>query len=173
MNKTPNFLLPAIRRFLWILAGSVLVVWIGSELAYGAIKERFERRPETVTLTIPAGTAVRVAAGLEEPGIPAELEFVVGDSLVIYNDDVMAHEVGPLFIPAGASASLAMEDAQIFEVACSFRPSKYLGLAVREAATLNIRLMAIGYVAPATAIFVFLYSLALRPIEGQRLKVEG
>ncbi len=108
MNETPNYFLPAIRRFLWILAGSVLVVWLGSELAHGAIKQTFERRPETVTLTIPDGTAVRVAAGLEEPGIPAELEFVVGDSLVIYNDDVTAHEVGPLFITAGASASIAM-----------------------------------------------------------------
>jgi len=170
--ETENFLRPAVRRFLWILAGSVLVVWLGSELAHGAIKNRFERRPEEIALTIPNGTAVKVAAGVEEPAIPEELEFVVGDTLVVYNDDDAAHELGPLFIPAGASASLVMEDASVFEYTCSFRPSSYLGLVVRETTTLNVRLIAVAYVSPATAIIVFLYSLALRPIEDQKSKIE-
>jgi hypothetical protein len=154
----------AIRRFLLILAGSILFVGLGSELAYTTLKQRFEREPETITLTIPNGTALKVAAGVAEPSIPSELEFVVGDSLVIYNDDVVDHEVGPLFIPAGSSARLVMDAASVYEYACSFRPTKYLGLTVREAATLNLRLIVIGYVSPATAIIVFLYSLAAKPI---------
>ena len=168
-----DFLRPAVRRFLLILAGSVLLVWLGSELAYQTIKDAFERHPEEITLTIPNGTAVRVAAGVEEPTIPDELSFVVGDSLVVYNDDDVAHELGPLFIPAGASASLMMEDASVFEYTCSFRPTSYLGLTVRETTTLNVRLIAIAYVSPATAIIIFLYSLAVKPIKENRLKVES
>jgi hypothetical protein len=158
---------------LLILAGSVLLVWLGSELAFNTIKDRFERRPEEITLTIPNGTAVRVAAGVEEPTIPDELSFVVGDTLVVYNDDDEAHELGPLFIPAGASASLVMDDASVFEYTCSFRPTSYLGLTVREATSLNVRLIAIAYVSPATAIIIFLYSLAVKPIKENRLKVES
>jgi hypothetical protein len=168
-----QFIRPAVRRFLLILAGSVLAVWLGSELAFEAIRERFERRPEEISLTIPNGTAVRVAAGLEEPSIPDELSFVVGDSLIVYNDDVVPHELGPLFVPAGASAILQMEDASIFEYTCTFRPTSYLGLIVREATTTNVRLVAIGYVSPATAIIIFLYSLAVKPIENRKSKVEN
>lgn len=169
MNETNPIFVLALRRFLLLLAVSAVAVWLGSELAYGAIKERFQRQPETISLTIPNGTAVKVAAGVEEASIPDELEFVVGDTLVVYNDDVEAHEVGPLFIPAGASARLLMDDARVFEVACSFRPSRYLGLAVREATTTNIRLIAIAYVAPATAIIFFLYSLAVRPLDPRKI----
>ncbi|HUF39758.1 MAG TPA: hypothetical protein VMN57_14635 [Anaerolineales bacterium] len=172
--RTENAIIhPAVRRFLLILLGSVLVVWLGSELAFDAIKGRFERRPEEIALTIPSGAAVRVAAGHEEPGIPAELDFVVGDTLVVYNDDDVAHELGPLFIPAGASARLVMESANVFQYDCSFRPSSYLGLTVREVATTNVRLIAIAYVSPATAIIIFLYSLAVKPIEDRKSKIDN
>jgi hypothetical protein len=66
-----------------------------------------------------------------------------------------------------------MEDASVFEYTCSFRPTSYLGLTVRETTTLNVRLIAIAYVSPATAIIIFLYSLAVKPIKENRLKVES
>ena len=65
---------------------------------------------------------------------------------------------------ARASASLVMDDESLFEYTCSFRPSRYLGLEVHEATTLNIRLIGITYVSPATALLIFIYSLALKPI---------
>ena len=80
----------AARRFLIILVLSVLLVWLGSELAHTVLKSSFDRPPQTITLTIPDGTAVRVAAGLEEASIPSELSFVEGDTLVVYNDDSAA-----------------------------------------------------------------------------------
>ena len=85
----------ALRRFLMILLVSVVLVGVGSELAFRLMKNRFDRPPETITLTIPYGTAVKVAAGVEEPTIPGELSFVVGDTLLVYNDDDQAHELGP------------------------------------------------------------------------------
>ena len=154
----------AARRFLLILAVSTLLVWIGSEIAHQFVKSPFDRPPQTLNLTIPAGTAIRVAAGVEEPGIPDEMDFVVGDTLIVYNDDTVPHELGPLYVPAGASASLKMEESAQEEVSCSFRTTQILGLTVHEATTLNIRLVAVGYVSPATAIVLFLYSLALYPL---------
>lgn len=165
MLKSNPFVLPAIRRFILLLLLSVLLVWIGSEVAYAYLRSDFDRPPENVTLTIPAGTAVRVAAGLEEPAIPAELSFVVGDTLIVYNDDNQPHELGPLYIPAGASASLVMDDASVFEYTCSFRPSQYLGLTVYEGTTLSVRLIALTYVSPATAIILFVYSLVWFPLK--------
>lgn len=162
---TNEMLRLALRRFIIILVASVALVWIGSEIAFSVLKSDLDRPPEIIPLTIPYGTAARVAAGVEEPSIPAELTFVVGDTLIVYNDDIVPHELGPLFIPAGASASLMLEDENVFEYTCSFRPSQYLGLAVYEGTTLDIRLIALTYVSPATAIIVFLYSLALRPLK--------
>ena len=57
-----------------------------------------------------------------------------------------------------------MEESAQEEVSCSFRTTQVLGLTVHEATTLNIRLVALGYVSPATAIVLFLYSLALYPL---------
>ena len=159
-------------RFLIILLVSVVIVGVGSELAFRFLRESFDRPPETITLTIPYGTAAKVAAGLEEPTIPGELSFVVGDTLLVYNDDDQPHELGPLYIPAGASASLLMEDENLYEYTCSFRPSQYLGLDVNESTTLNIRLIGITYVSPATAVLIFIYSLALKPIEIENRKSE-
>ena len=157
----------ALRRFLIVLVVSVLLVGIGSEIAFSVLKSELDRPPEIIPLTIPYGTAARVAAGFEEASIPAELTFVVGDTLVVYNDDIVDHELGPLFIPSGASASLVLEDDNVFEYTCSFRPSQYLGLAVYEGTTLDLRLVALTYVSPATAIIIFLYSLGVRPIKGR------
>ncbi len=154
----------ALKRFGLVFAVSLVLVLAIAEIAHAFQREDFDRPAEIVSLTIPAGTAQKVAAGQEEPSIPSELSFVVGDTLLVYNDDRVDHELGPLFIPAGSSASLVMSDANQFEFSCSFRPSQFLGLTVQEATTLNIRLVALAYVTPATAIFFFLYSLALWPL---------
>ena len=162
---TNELLKLALRRFMILLFASVLIVWIGSEIAYSFLKSDLDRPPEIVVLAIPNGTAARVATGFDEPSIPGELNFVVGDTLTVYNDDTVPHELGPLFIPAGSSASLLMDDENVFEYTCSFRPSQYLGLNVFEGTTIDIRLIALTYVSPATAIIVFLYSLAIFPLK--------
>ena len=154
----------ALKRFALVFAAAMVFVFLLGELAHAQIKESFDRPPETVELTLPAGTAAKVARGEEIPSIPAEMSFVVGDTLVVYNEDYTAHELGPLYIPANSSATLTMDAANSFEYSCSFRPTQFLGLTVQEATTLNIRLIALGYVSPATAIFFFLYSLAIWPL---------
>ena len=153
------------RRFLLVFGISLIGVFVLSEIAYAILQEGEDKLPMEVVLVIPDGTAEKVAAGEEEPNIPDEIIFIQGDTLRVDNEDQVPHQLGPVFIPAGSSASLKMDEAENFEYSCSFRPTQYLGLNVREATTLNIRLIALGYVTPATAIFIFLYSLVIYPLE--------
>jgi hypothetical protein len=152
-----------IRRLLIIFVVSVVLVLIMGEVANNILPDT-GRAPEDVLLVIPAGTADKIARGEPEPTLPDQMRFVTGDVLIVQNDDSVDHELGPLFIPAGTSASLVMEEAAHYDYTCSFQPSQFLGLAVTEATDLNVRIIAVLYVAPATAIFIFIYSLALRPL---------
>ncbi|MCP4283591.1 MAG: hypothetical protein GY792_03940 [Gammaproteobacteria bacterium] len=136
-----------------------------SEIAHYMMQEEYDRPPQDVELVIPAGTADRVAAGEETPAIPSEMVFIVGDVLVVRNEDSVDHQLGPVWVPPGTSASLPMEDANNYDYTCSFRPSQYLGLDVRQGTTVNLRLVALSYVTPATAVFLFVYSLVLFPLD--------
>ena len=64
---TNELLKLALRRFMILLFASVLIVWIGSEIAYSFLKSDLDRPPEIVVLAIPNGTAARVATGFDEP----------------------------------------------------------------------------------------------------------
>ena len=143
---------------------SVVLVLIMGEVANRIIPDA-GRAPQDVLLVIPAGTAEKVARGEAEPNLPEQMRFVTGDVLIVQNDDVVDHELGPLFIPAGTRASLTLEEAAHYDYSCSFHPSQFLGLAVSEATDLNVRIIAVLYVAPATALFIFIYSLALKPLD--------
>jgi hypothetical protein len=57
-----------------------------------------------------------------------------------------------------------MDHADNIAVSCSFRPSAYLGLDVKEPTTLRTRLVGLSFAVPPTAVMLFLYSLAARPI---------
>ncbi len=161
----PSVYRQASRRFLVILAISVAIVFGFSEIAHLSAREAYDHPPGEITLTIPPGTADRIAAGGDDPAIPDQLTFVVGDTLVVYNDDSVAHELGPLFIPPGSQARLNMDSASNYEYDCSFKPTNSMGLVVRQGTTLNIRLLALVFIAPATAVMIFVYSLAIRPIK--------
>ena len=154
----------AIRRLLIVLTISLVFVFAMGEIAHYFLKEDYDRSPQVVELVIPAGTAEKVAVGEADPAIPEEMVFVVGDVLVVQNDDTVAHQLGPILVPPGTRASLRMEDANKYAYSCSFQPSRYLGLNVRQGTTLSIRLIALAYVTPATAVILFVYSLVLYPL---------
>ena len=154
-----------VKRFLLIFLASVIGVWLLSEIAFGFQKADTDRAPTTVEITIPAGTADRVAAGESVPSLPEEMVFVIGDVLLVHNQDNVTHELGPVLVPQNSSASIPMEFADSFQYSCSFQPSKYLGVEIVEPTTWETRILAILFAAPPTSLIVFLYSLAVRPIE--------
>jgi hypothetical protein len=57
-----------------------------------------------------------------------------------------------------------MDEADKYAVHCSFQPTQYLGLEVKEPTTWLTRLIALAFAAPSTAMLVFLYSIAVKPI---------
>jgi len=163
MDKT--ILQAAFRRGVIILVISFVFVFAFSEIAYALTQSAPDRAPQEIALVIPAGTAEKVAAGETEPSIPQEMSFVQGDTLIVQNDDTADHQLGPLFIPAGSRASLPLQKASNFEYDCSFQPDQLFGITVRQQATFSFRFFAIAYATPATAIFVYVYSLAAFPLK--------
>lgn len=131
-----------------ILLG-MLIGYAISEVGYLYLpdKQGADRAPQQVTYTIPNGTAQKIAAGSASSVIPEGTQFVAGDVLVVKNEDVVAHQLGPLFIPPGTTSSLALDTANTYSYTCSFQTSKYVGLEVLPRVTFQTRmdgLMAVG-----------------------------
>jgi hypothetical protein len=157
-------------RFIIIFILSMGVIWIFSEGTHWLLREDYDRNPQVVELVVPLGAAQRVAAGEPVPSIPDEMIFVVGDTLTVKNEDSVDHELGPLWVPAGSSASLVLDQPRKFMYTCSFQDSRYLGIDVRQPTTWTTRITALAVASPATAIFIFVYSLLVWPIKLQGKK---
>jgi hypothetical protein len=148
-----------------LLLSAVLGLLIGvlvSEVPFLFLQET-ARPPQEIVLTIPAGTSAQIARGEQPPTIPENMTFVVGDLLVVKNQDTVDHKLGPLWIPANSSAQLSLDQEESLAYECSFQPTKYLGLDVREPLTLGTRLYGIFFVAIPMAIMIALYSLIFAP----------
>ncbi len=158
-------------RLLLSLGLGFFLAWAMSEVTFVILKDQSDHVPQRVELVIPAGTAERVAQGESPPTIPAEMAFVVGDTLVVKNEDSVAHQLGPVWAPPGASASLLLDQANSFAYACTFRPSRYLNLDVRPRVTLATRLQAVAFAGPPMAVLIFLYSLVIWPIADGRWRM--
>lgn len=153
------------KRAIVLLLVATVIMFAISEGVYLLRKDRISRPPQEIDLTIPAGAAARVEQGQALEDIPRQMIFVVGDTLVVNNEDDVAHELGPLWIPPGHTASLNLELVSDFSYSCSFTPSKYLGLTVKEATTWKTRLAALAYGVPPLFMFFMVYSFVLWPIK--------
>lgn len=143
------------------MLGLVLGVLI-SEVPFLFLRDT-ARMPREMVLTIPAGTADQVARGEQPPSIPENMTFVVGDRLVVKNNDSVDHKLGPLWIPANSSAQLSLDQEESLAYECSFQPGNYFGLDVREPLTPSTRIYGIVYVAFPMAILIALYSFVMPP----------
>jgi hypothetical protein len=159
-----NNIQPYLIRLFYSFLVALFFVGIISEGAHLLNKEKTDRPPKTIELVIPTGTAERITAGEEIETIPSGMVFVIGDTLRIINNDSENHELGPLYIPSGTSASLVMEDANKYTLGCTFQPSKYFDFDVRPRTTLISRLQALMLATPPTTMFFFIYSLLIYPI---------
>jgi hypothetical protein len=166
MSRNTRFVIHVLAvRLLLILVGSTIIVWIFSEAMFQLQKDEYDRPPKVIQLVIPAGTAEKVAAGDPVPAIPAEMVFVVGDTLTIKNEDSVIHQLGPMLIPAGTSASMQLGDANKVAYQCSFASTHYLGLDIRLPTTIMSRLVALGVAGPTLGFFFFAYSIVLWPVK--------
>lgn len=155
---------PIARRLAVSMLLGVVLAWGMSEIAFALLKDSSDHVPQQVQLVIPDGTAKRVAAGQADPSLPADMVFVVGDTLVVKNDDQVSHQIGPVWVPPGSSARMTLDQADKFSYACSFEPSRYLGLDVRSRVTTRTRLLALVLAGPPMGILIGLYSIVLWPV---------
>ena len=160
----PSLVNSFLRRFFGLLVVSILIVLLISEGFYFLIHSDSERAPETIEITIPAGTADQIAAGGSGPELP-NMVFVVGDTLIVHNLDRTSHELGPVWLPPGTTGSLELGEANDFVFQCSFQNTKFLGLTVREATTWTSRLSALWYGTPPIWMFLLVYSFVLYPLK--------
>jgi hypothetical protein len=157
-------------RFMLCIGLGIIIAGLFSELAFRFFGNNTSRAPTRIELVIPAGTAEKVAQG--EVVLPAQQIFVVGDTLVVHNEDQIAHTLGPLFIPSGSSASLKLDKPENMVFACSFEPTQYFGLDVREALTFSTRLEGILIAGIPMGFLLALYSLILWPLKAKKNNLE-
>lgn len=147
---------------------SLVFVLVLSEVSYQFQKDRIGRQPETIKLVIPEGTADQVAAGAPVPTIPNEMDFLLGDVLLVVNNDDVDHQLGPVWVPPGSSAQLALDEPEKYSYSCSFQPSRFLGINVRPATTLLTRLTGLALAVPPTTMVFFLYGFLVFPPGGKK-----
>ena len=150
------------KKLLFSAGLGLLIGLLVSEIPFLFLRET-ARAPQDIVLTIPEGTAQQIARGEQPPSIPENMLFVVGDRLVIRNEDAVDHKLGPLWIPAHSSAQLSLDQEESLAYECSFQPGNYFGLDVRQPLTLGTRLYGIFFVAIPMAIMIALYSLTMTP----------
>jgi hypothetical protein len=131
-----------------------------SEVSFILLHET-ARPPHEVVLSIPVGTAEQVARGEQPPSIPKDMVFVVGDTLVIKNEDIVDHKLGQLWIPAKSTAELSLNEAQNVAFECSFQPGNYFGLDVHQALTMGTRIYGVLYLGLPLGILFALYSFVI------------
>jgi len=134
-----------------------------NEITFQFVKES-NRSPMTVRLTIPEGAAEDISQGGEALELPEEMTFVVGDVLLVENRDVVDHQLGPLWIPAGAEASLSLDEEENFIYTCTFNATNFFGLDVREPVTVWTRISGTIFSGVPMAAILVLYSFIMWPI---------
>lgn len=153
--------MPPLRIMLKRIAISLLIgLALGaavSEIPFLFLRET-ARPPQEIVLTIPSGTAELVARGEQPPTIPDNMIFVVGDVLIMKNEDSVDHKLGQLWIPANSSAQLALEQEASLAFECTFQPGNYFGLDVHEPLTMGTRIFGILYAGLPMAVLIALYS---------------
>lgn len=149
-----------IRRILLSLLVGLLVGVAITEIPIFLL-HKTARAPMEIVLTIPKGTAEQVARGEQPPAIPQNMIFVVGDTLIVKNEDSADHRLGQLWVPANSSASLHLDQAADLVYECSFQPDNFFGIDVRQPLTFTTHLMGILGPGISLGVLIALYSLVL------------
>jgi hypothetical protein len=103
---------------LFLLAGVLMVVGAVGLTRIVGQPEGAERR-----VVIPVGTADRLDRGEDVEIIPADLRLRLRDRLVVVNEDVVAHQVGPYRVASGQTLQTRLSEAATVEGFCSLHPS--------------------------------------------------
>lgn len=160
----------ALRLLISMVLGFLIAVLV-NEFSFVFLKSEAGRGPARIELVIPAGTAAKVAVGKSDATLPDKMVFVQGDTLVVINQDSADHHLGALFIPSNTSASLILNQAASLTYACSFEPTQYFGLDVREPVTVDTRIYGLIISGLPLGIIFYLYSILVWPLKPKPIEV--
>ena len=144
-----------------------------SEVSFQILTKNTEPEVEIYEINIPEGTSERVEKGFPIPTIPESMIFFEGDKIIVQNDDNVSHQLGPIWVPAGSTGTLTLEKPQTYSLACTFQPSKLMGLEVRPRLTNNIRFQGILAIGLPSGILIWLFSIVIFPLDSKKIEVES
>ncbi len=110
------------------LASGLLLLGILSWFMVGQYQKM-----QTVTFTIPPGTAQQLAAGNQVITLPNELTFSVGDTIVINNQDDAVHTFGPFTILPNTTLTKQFRTVKTYQSSCTFHKDQQMMLVVQPA----------------------------------------
>jgi len=140
--------------------------WLDSESSYHLLKDPQTRdNARQIVLTIPPGTAERIAAGEDTLTVPSTMTFVEGDLLIVRNEDSVSHQLGPVWVPPGSSGVLEVGAPNNYTYNCSFQKSKAFGMEVLPALTGSTRLEGVLAMGLPTSLMLALYSFLVFPLK--------
>lgn len=160
-------------RFIISLVIAFLFGFFISETSFQILTKNTEREVEDYQIIIPIGTAKRIENGFPIPSIPDSMVFFEGDRIIVKNEDEISHQLGPIWVPAGSTGTLALEKPQIYSLACTFQPTKLMGLEVRQRLTNDIRFQGILAIGLPSGILLWLFSIVIFPLESKIREEKG
>jgi plastocyanin len=116
------------RRLIGLL---LAVVTVGLAVTTAACGDT-EREPQVQEIVIPYGTMERLGRGEDVVVMPAELQFKVGDTLRIRNEDIVDQSVGPYMVRAGQQFELTYGSPGRFEGSCPLSEGKRYDIVVTK-----------------------------------------
>lgn len=86
---------------------------------------------QTIEIVVPDGTRERTDQGEQIVLFPRRLEVAVGDRLIITNEDVVTHQVGPYVVGSGQRIDQTFSTVGSIEGICTLHPSGEVTIVVR------------------------------------------
>lgn len=150
-------------RLLVTLLVSMIFGFAVSEITYRLSRNEAERIPEVLTIVIPAGTAEQISRGQADLEMP-EMKFVEGDQIVVVNQDLVSHQLGPLWVPPNTTSSLTLDRPSQYNMACSFQAAETLVIDVQPRARISDRVVGALAIGLPTWGLLALYALVAAPL---------
>jgi len=88
-----------------------------------AIEVAQAAHPDEYWIIIPQGTAAQIREGHGDDVMPTEIRLYTDgqNTLVLKNNDIADHTIGPFFVRAGETLRQTFNTPQVFEGVCSVR----------------------------------------------------
>jgi hypothetical protein len=157
-------------RILFMLLIGLVFGGLVSEISFWLSPDLNKAKPHNKELIIPAGTAAKLKEGQPVLEIPETMAIVEGDILIVRNQDIVSHQLGPVWVPPQSSGVLQIGKENKYSYECSFTRDKVFGLDVTPPLTLWMRLQGMLSVGLPTGVMLALYVFAMprkNPVTGQ------